>query len=159
MAEKSPRAAAAMESLYGSKSDATLEEFLAVAVQADPALEGVAKRSFNARYLLPLKRAHAPKKPRRRTKKKVAAIKAANRKAANDTVASKSAAKPATRRPRKASRPRIAADSRNAARQLVLDRDQRLLAALRANGNPQVAYELAAGIDDFVEKLASTLRG
>ena len=149
MTEKSTTAMAAIESLYARKSDATLEEFLAVAVKADPALEGVAKRSFNARYLLPLKRAHAPKKPRRRVKKKASARR----------TAAESAAKPAARRPRKASRPRIAADSRNAARKLVLDRDQQLLAALRANGDPQVAYELAAGIDEFVEKLATTLRG
>jgi len=148
MAEKSTTALAAIESLYTRNPGATLDEFLAVAVKADPALEGVAKRSFNARYLLPLKRAHAPKKPRRRAKK--AAVKRAER---------KGAARPAARRARKASRPRIAADSRNAARQLVLERDQQLLEALRANGNPQAAYGLAAGIDEFVEKLAATLRG
>jgi hypothetical protein len=39
----------------------------------------------------------------------------------------------------------------------VLDRDQRLLAALRSGGDPQAAYELAAGVDDFVDHLAETL--
>jgi hypothetical protein len=148
MADKSAKATAAIESLFARKPDATLDEFLAVAVKADPSLEGIAKRSFNARYLLPMKRAAAPKK-KRRTKKKVAAKQTATRK---KRVTRK---KKATRR-----RGRPAASSgRSQARRLVLERDQQLLDALRSNGDPQAAYELAAGIDDFVEKLAATLRG
>lgn len=149
MAEKSAKATAAIESLYARKPDATLDEFLAVAVKADPSLEGIAKRSFNARYLLPMKRAANP--PKKRGRKKAAAKKTPTaRKAAGKT----SGGKATRRRVRPA-----AADSRSEARQLVLNRDQRLLDALRSNGDPQVAYELAAGIDDFVEKLAATLRG
>jgi hypothetical protein len=152
MADKSQKAVAAIAALYASTPTATLDEFLAVAVRADPQLTGVAKRSFNARYLLPLKRANMPKKPR---KKRVLA------KSAKTTAASpkRAAGGGNGRRRRAATGPRIAADSRNEARRLILERDQKLRQALMADGDPQAAYELAAGVDAFTEQLARVLRG
>ncbi len=150
---KSQKAAAAVEALYKRKKDAMLDEFMAAAGAADRSTRGMQKRSFNAIYMLPLKRKAGAKKksPAGRRRKAAAA------------VAPK--AKPVNGRRKKSSAPvgRPSAQRKAAgvasARQLVLDRDQQVLAALRGSGDPQAAYELAAGVDNYLADLAAALRG
>ena len=144
MPAKSEKAAAAVSSLFASKPAATMDELLSAAQKADKRLVGIARRSFNASYVLPLKRAAAKKSggTRRRRKKK-------------RTVARKGdVAKRTVRR----SGIRISESARAKARRMILQRDQLVLRNLRSGGDPQVAYELAANIDQYVEQLAAALR-
>lgn len=155
---KSEKAAAAIAALYSKKPGAALEEYLEVAAAADGSVAGMPKRSFNATYLLPLKRAAAPKKPRKRRAKAAPkpAAKAARRGRRKAAPAKPAATK---RRGRKPATVATATDSGSSqARRLVLERDQQLLAALRTGGDPKAAYELAASIDDFVTELVEALR-
>lgn len=152
---KSEKAAAAIAALHSRKPDATLDQFLAAAINADASVDGMPKRSFNATYLLPLKRAAAPKKKKRTSSKP------APRPGARRTRKVKAAANVApapTRRARTAAaNVNGSSDGASAARQLVLQRDQELLAALRSGGDPQAAYALAASVDDFVASLVTAL--
>jgi len=64
---------AAVARLYARKPDASLDEFIAVARKADPSIkEPKDRRSFNAKYVLPLKRSAAAKKRPKTAKKKTA---------------------------------------------------------------------------------------
>ena len=156
---KSQKAAAAVEALYKRKKDAMLDEFMAAAGAADRSTRGMQKRSFNAIYVLPLKR-KAGAGTKAGAKKKSPA---GRRRKAAAAVAPK--AKPVNGRRKKSSAPvgRPSAQRKAAgvasARQLVLDRDQQVLAALRGSGDPQAAYELAAGVDNYLADLAAALRG
>lgn len=144
MAQKSQKAAAAVESLFRKKPDASTDEFLEVAVAADSSLKGIGKRSFNASYLLPLKRAANPTKKKRRSKKK---------------AASRTSAAPGRRTgKRRSPRSSVSPVARARLRDLVLGRDQQVLQTLTGDGDARAAYELGANLDGYIEELASALR-
>ncbi len=162
MADKSERAAAAVAALFAKKPGATLEEFLQAAVAADKGLSGIARRSFNAIYLLPLKRkakqaAGGNGRPAGRKKAKATRAAATGRRKKAPTR-KKVSRKKATRK--KATRGvRLSDSARVAARRLVLERDQQVIASLGRNGDPRSAYDLAADVDEYIERLARALRG
>jgi len=69
----SEKGKAATARLYAKKPDASLDEFIAVARKADPSIkEPKDRRSFNAKYVLPLKRSAAAKKRPKTAAKKTA---------------------------------------------------------------------------------------
>ena len=69
----SERGKAAVARLYAKKPDASLDEFIAVARKADPGIkEPEDRRSFNAKYVLPLKRSAAAKRRPKTAAKKTA---------------------------------------------------------------------------------------
>ena len=73
MATVSEKGKAATARLYAKKPDASLDEFIAVARKADPSIEAPKdRRSFNAKYVLPLKRSAAAKKRPKTAAKKAA---------------------------------------------------------------------------------------
>lgn len=154
MANKSEKAAAAVTKLFKKKPGATTDEFLEVAVAADSSLKGIGKRSFNATYLLPLKRkAGAGKKKRGR--KKTKATRRAKR------TGRKKTAGPKRGRPRRraAGGAGVSAAARERARQLILGRDRKVLNTLGKQGDPKAAYELGASLDTYIDDLAEALRG
>lgn len=151
MANKSEKAAAAVTKLFKKKPGATTDEFLEVAVAADSSLKGIGKRSFNATYLLPLKRtAGAGKKKRGRRKTK------ATRRAKRTGRKKTAGAKRGRSRRRAAG---VSATARERARQLILGRDRKVLNTVGKQGDPKAAYELGASLDAYIDDLADALRG
>lgn len=142
MPGKSQTAAAAVAAVYNRNPAATLDDFLVAAVKADRTLDGIARRSFNASYVLPLKRA---------------AVRKAKLGSAKSTKPAKAKASKRNKVVRRRA-VRLSDEARNAGRRLVFERDQKVLGALGADGNPQAAYALAAQIDDYIERLAAALR-
>ncbi len=138
MPQKSAKAADAVAALLKSKPKASMDDLFAEAGKADRKLANMPRRSFNATYVLPLKRAQSKKTGRRATAKK-------------------RPAKRSTRR-RTSTRVRLGERARIAARNLVLERDQQVVTALNSNGDPRQAYELAANVDAYVDRLALALR-
>ena len=139
----STKAQAAIKKLFRRKPSASTAEFQAAAEKADPSVKGLAPRSFNASYVLPLKRKASTKSSkkkaaRKKTKRKVTARKVTARKV----------------RGRKTRR--SAAKGLAVVRQMILERDQAVAAALRGK-DPRRAYELAAGVDDFIKRIAKAL--
>lgn len=152
MASKSQKAADAVERLFKRKPDASTDEFLEVATAADASLKGIGKRSFNASYLLPLKRAANAGKPKKKRAKKKAA--------ARKTTAKKGTGKRAARGRRKAAAGGdVSAAARTRVRELILERDQEVLDTLGKGGDPKAAYELGARLDGYIDALASALAG
>lgn len=151
LANKSEKAVAAVEKLFRKNPGATTDEFLEVATAADPSLEGVGKRSFNASYLLPLKRAANKGKP----SKKKTARKASARK--RKTTRKKKTRKKRTRKGSASGNDHVPAEARARARQLILGRDKEVLDTLGGGGDPQAAYELGARLDSYIDELAEAL--
>ncbi len=143
MAEKSQKAADAVEQLFRRKPDATTDEFLEVAIAADRSLEGVGKRSFNASYLLPLKRAANPGKKKRKASGRKPKATGSRKKAG------------AGKRGRAV---RVSTEARARLREMILHRDQQVLRTLGANGDAQDAYALGAHLDDYIDEIATTVR-
>ena len=73
MAKAEDKVRAAVARLYKRKPTATLDEFIATATRADPSVAKLEKRSFNGRYVLPLKRqaAAAGRRKEKTTKRKL----------------------------------------------------------------------------------------
>lgn len=104
----------------------------------DSAIGEMGTRSFNASYLLPFKRKMAG--PKKKTRKK-AAKKTSKAKAPQKNRSRRAAAQ--------------AQGERAGARELVLERDQKVLAM--RDGDPKAAYELGASIDEYLDRLAALL--
>ena len=142
----SPTARSAVSRLFSRNPKANLQSFIAAAQKADPALGEVSLRSFNATYVLPLKRRAASKK------KKTTKPSAAKQKAVK--VTRRHGRKKVARR---RSVPKVSEAARSAARAMILERDRRIVAVLSKDGDPREAYELASNIDAYVDQLALAL--
>lgn len=118
------KARAAIERLLKKKPESTTEDCRRAAVRHDPAAKKAAPRSFNARYVLPVKRKLSPPKPKKRRTK---------RRAAKRSVT-------------------MSPEQRLAVRQLVLERDERVIATLDGH-DTQAAYALAAEIDQYIDEI------
>lgn len=148
MADKSQKAADAVEKLFKRKPDADLDEFMEVAAKADSSIDpGMDKRSFNAIYVLPLKRKASSGKSK--SKKKSGSKKKKS--------GSKKKSKKRTSR-RKTRKRGVSAAGRSAARSLILERDQQVIDTLGPGADPREAYELAAEIDDYIDRLHKALK-
>jgi hypothetical protein len=105
----SEKGKAAVARLYAKKPDASLDEFIAVARKADASIkEPKDRRSFNAKYVLPLKRSAAAKrrpKTAKTAKKKTAKKRGPGRPKKKVT---KTAAKRGPGRPRKKTTKKVA---------------------------------------------------
>lgn len=144
MAGKSEKAAAAVEAFFKRKPTASTDEFLEVAIAADPSLRGVGKRSFNATYMIPIKRGKVTAK--RGRKKKV------GRPKGSTTRKTRGA-----RRGRPPSTSQVGGAARGRLRDLILERDRMVLRALSGQGDPRAAYDLAADLDTYINQLASAM--
>lgn len=153
MANKSEKAAAAVEALFKKKPDASTDEFLEVAVAADPSLKGVGKRSFNATYLLPMKRAAGGFK--KKTKKKRATKKKA--KATRRAGGRKKTGRRKARGRRGGANGAVSPAARERVRELILDRDRQVLDTVGREGDAQAAYELGARLDSYIDELAAAM--
>lgn len=145
---KSEKAAAAVEKLFKKKPGADLDEFIEVAKKADSSVEGMGKRSFNATYVLPLKRKVARKKKKAKPSKRQRTTKKA---------AKKTTKKKAKRKTRKRAASKGTGNYQQL-RQLVLERDQQVLDALVRDPDPRQAYELAAGVDEYIGRLVDAVK-
>lgn len=143
MAKRSKKAFAAVEAALKNDAGASMADLRAAAEKADPRIKKVGGRSFNASYVLPLKRAAGGGSPRPRKAKRKARKKAAR----------KAQGKATGRR-----RQRISGAARQRLRELILDRDQRVLQAISGD-DPRAAYELGSGLDGYIDELAASVRG
>jgi len=158
--DRSLKALEAVAALFSEKPSASTDEFREVAEKADSSVAKLAPRSFNAKYVLPLKRSAAAAKG----KGKTAARKAAER------ITAKAKGEPVKRRTRKkqtktAKKTRrkrrvkttedISPSDITKLRELVAKRDQQVMAAAQ---DPEAAYGLARGLDDFVQQMLKVVR-
>lgn len=131
---RSLRALAAAERLFKRKPDASTEEFRKVCERADKeTISKLDNREFNASYVLPFRRSKAlrGKTTKKRTKKKTAKRKTKKKRA------SKWAAK-------------RGASAHDKIVKMIRERDAEVMAAAE---DPQKAYEVAAGVEEFVAEL------
>ena len=115
------------------KKNAEPAELRAAAEKADASIKKLQPRSFNAQYVLPSKRKLGLTHKRASKKKTVK--------------------KKATRRPA-----RTGLKGRARARQLIRERDLQVRRILLSGKDPEAAYQLGAGIDDFIEKIEKALK-
>ncbi len=142
MAGRSEKALAAVKKALKKSPKADSAELRAAAEKADASIKKHNPRSFNARYLLPTRRTLGLlKKSTKRKKRKKAAVKQARPKASLP----------------KAGRPRL--QGRALARRLVQERDRLVQDTLVKGSDQDAAYELGAGIDEYLDKLQAALRG
>lgn len=176
----------AVAQLYAKKPKASLDEFIAVARKADPDIkEPRDRRSFNAKYVLPLKRSAAakrrpkaaakkstkkrgPGRPRKKVTKKTAKRGPGRpRKKVTKRGPGRPPKKRGPGRPRKETavkrgpgrprkRPAITASNFAAIKQMIISREHALMAAA---GDHSKAYQLATEIDGFIEKLIKKVTG
>ncbi len=142
MAERSAKALAAVEKVLKTTPKADSAELRAAAEKADASIKKLNPRSFNARYLLPTRRKLGllKKSTKRKTRKKA----------------------PAKRgRPKGRSRTtgRRRLHGRALARRLVQERDRLVQDTLVKGTDQDAAYELGAGIDEYLDQLQAALRG
>jgi hypothetical protein len=143
----SEKGKAACARLYKRKPDASLDEFIAVAQKADPSIkEPKDRRSFNAKYVLPLKRSAAAK---RRPRREVAAKRTTKKRGPG-----RSPKKIRPGRPTK--RSGITAAKFASIKKMIISREQELMAAA---GDYTKSYQLATEIDNFIEKLVKKVKG
>ena len=134
MAKRSQQALAAVEATLKRKKDANPKELRAAAEKADGSVKRLKPRSLNAQYVLPSKRrlglTATPASPKKVARKK------------------------------KTARRRVSggATGRERARQLVRERDLQVRKVLVSGKDQEAAYQLGAGIDDFVEQIAQALK-
>lgn len=154
--DRSLKALNATAELFAKKPKASTKEFREVAEEADSSIGKLSPRSFNAKYVLPLKRSAAAAKGKGKTAAKKAAeritAKAAKRKAKKKTKKRK------TRRKKRAAASgdgEVSAAEFNAVKKLIEQRDKQLMDAA---GDASKAYEIATGVDSFVEKVVKKLR-
>ncbi len=133
---------AAVERLFARKPDATTTDFRRVAERADESIRTQSPRSFNATYVVPIKRRAGGKK-----RKKVSAGKRQVRRARKKRVMRRRA--PSTS---------ISHSTRAGVRALILQRDQEVIVALSSGGDPRQAYDLGSGVDAYIDALAKALR-
>lgn len=133
---------AAVERLYAKNPDATTDDFRKVAERADHSVRTQSPRSFNATYIVPIKRRSGTKK-----RKKAGAGKRKVRR----TRTARSA-------PRRASTSKMSHATRAGVRALVLQRDQEVIGALTSGGDARQAYALGSGVDAYIDALAAALR-
>lgn len=188
MAEVNAKARAAVEKLYAVKPSAGLDEFIAAAKSADRKFaEGDDRRSFHARYVLPLRRKAAAAKggQTKRTKRNVAKKSGPGR-PRKKVAKKKTGKKRGPGRPRKKitkkrgpGRPRKKATKKKTVKKVTKKRGRprkregitaagfaavkRLIVSrdrvlLSAANDPGRAYAAASEIDSFVEKLVKTVR-
>ena len=137
--DRSAKARLAIERVLTKRPDAAPAELRKVAARHDPSVEGLAPRSFHARYVLPTKRKLNPAKPRKKSGPAPAR------------------AKKGVGRPRRITPPpSVTEGQRFAVRQMVLARDSQVLTALSGD-DAQAAYDLAARLDEYVEAIARAL--
>jgi len=174
----SERGKAAVARLYAKKPDASLDEFIAVARKADPGIkEPEDRRSFNAKYVLPLKRSAAakrrPKTAAKKTAKKTAKKRGPGRprKKVTKKVAKRGPGRPPKKRgpgrppktttakrgpgrPRK--QPGITSAKFAELKKMIVSREHELMAAA---GDHSKAYHLATEIDGFIDRLVKKVTG
>lgn len=161
--DRSLKALEATAELFVKKPKASTEEFREVAEKADSSVKKLSPRSFNAKYVLPLKRSAAAAKGKGKTAAKKAAeritAKAAGKKTKKKT---RRKAKRTTKRKTKRTTKRavsgdgeVSAAAFNAVKKLVQQRDKQLMDAA---DDASKAYEFATGVDSFVEKVVKELR-
>ena len=131
----------AVKRLYARNPNATTDEFRKVAERADKSVRKQSPRSFNATYVVPIKRRSGTKK-----RKKVSTRKRTVRRAGT---------KRAVRR--RASAASISHAARSSARALILQRDQEVIGALTSGGDARQAYDLGSGVDAYIDALAAAL--
>ncbi len=129
---------AAVARLYAKNPKATTDDFRKVAERADKSVRKQSTRSFNATYVVPIKRRSGSKK-----RKKVGNGRRRVRR---------------TRTRRRATGAAISHAARASVRDLVLQRDQRVIEALSSDGDARRAYELGSGVDAYIDSLAAALR-
>lgn len=159
--DRSVKALEAVAALFTKNPKASTEEFRKVAEKADASIKKLEPRSFNAKYVLPLKRSAAAAAG----KGKTAAKKAAERitaKARGEPV--KRRTKKKKKKTRKKTRPRkrrvkttedISPSDVTKLRELVAKRDREVMAAAE---DPEAAYALAHSVDNFVQKVLKVVR-
>lgn len=141
MVERDEKVFERIKKLVQKKPDADVAEAIEAAREIDESIDPDDKRSFNARYVLPAKRTTGvTARKKKKEKRKRAAQKAAE-----------------TRKRRRQARKR--ARQRERIRNLVLERDQQVLDAMVRDDDATRAYELAAGLDDYLEKIVAAVRG
>ena len=142
MAKRSAKALAAVEKALKKKAKAGTDELRAAAEKADASIKKLNPRSFNARYLLP-------------TRRKLGLLKKSTKRKRRKKVSAKQGRPKARRRP--TGRRRL--QGRALARRLVQERDRLVQDTLVQGTDQEAAYELGAGIDEYLDKLQVALRG
>ena len=132
---------AAVERLFAKNPDATNADFRKVAERADKSVRDQSPRSFNATYVVPIKR---------RSGKKRKKVGVGKRKVRRTRTA------PVVRR--RTSDAAISHATRAGVRALVLQRDQEVIGALTSGGDARQAYDLGSGVDAYIDALAAALR-
>ncbi len=133
---------AAVARLYAKNPDATTDDFRKVAERADKSVRKQSTRSFNATYVVPIKRRSGTKK-----RKKVGNGRRKVRRTRTRRVVRRRTASAA-----------ISHAARASLRDLVLERDQQVIAALSSGGDARQAYELGSGVDLYIDSLAAAMR-
>jgi hypothetical protein len=162
MPDKDKRSAAALaaaEKLFVRNPDATPEEFRKACSEADKSVATLGGRQFHARYVLPTKRRLGGTKAAKSTR----TAKKAGKKATKKTRSAKRGkATQRTKRPvHRAAGPerkRANARGRALARQLVIERDKQVREVLVSGSDPEAAYLLGLGIDEFIGELIAAIR-
>lgn len=159
--DRSIEALEAVARLFAQNPKASTGEFRTVAEKADSGIQKLSPRSFNAKYVLPLKRsaAAAPGKGKTAAKKAAERITA---KAKGEPVRRRSrrrSTKAGGKKPRRMRRVKTTEDISPAdvtkLRELVAKRDQEVMAAAQ---DPEAAYSLARSVDDFVQQMLKVVR-
>ena len=143
MAERSAKALAAVEKVLKTTPKADSAELRAAAEKADASIKKLNPRSFNARYLLPTRRKLGllKKSTKRKTRKKAPAKRGR------------------PKGPRRTTGRRRRLHGRTLARRLVQERDRLVQDTLVKGTDQDAAYELGAGIDEYLDQLQAALRG
>ncbi len=142
MAERSAKALTAVEKVLKKTPKADTATLRAAAEKADASVKKINPVSFNARYLLP-------------TRRKLGLVKKSTKKKGRKKTRAKKGRRTVTRGVSKRSR----LHGRALARRLVQERDHLVQDTLVKGTDQQAAYELGAGIDEYLDKLQAALRG
>ena len=134
MAKRSQKAIAAVERVLKRKKDAKPAELRAAAEKADASVKKLQPRSFNAQYVLPSKRKLGLTHKRTSKKKTVKKKKTTRRRVTRGLT------------------------GRDRARQLVRERDLQVKRILLSGKDQEAAYQLGAGIDDFIGQIENALK-
>lgn len=155
--DRSLKALEATAELFVKKPKASTEEFREVAEKADSSVKKLSPRSFNAKYVLPLKRSAAAAKGKGKTAAKKAAERITAKAAGKKTRKKRKTRRKAKRKTKRAvsGDGEISAAAFNAVKKLVQQRDKQLMDAA---DDASKAYEFATGVDSFVEKVVKELR-